>query len=235
VKNNKNCANHVGEVHGIYTIVSITDKKNKYGNILYICKCNECGFEKLATYSGVSAPSNIVTKCRHMRVDGNYMNHGHTWKSERLRQTFYDMLRRCYDSNSKDYRWYGAKNIGVCSEWRQNSSLFEEWAFQNGYNDNLTIDRIKSDQGYCPENCRWVTVSQNAKYKSTTSMINVDSTIHTGKDWSKILGLGINTINKYVRKYGLDNTVEFIRRYLKNPELRSTISGNQNVYKLYMN
>ena len=36
------------------------------------------------------------------------------------------------------------------------------WAILAGYRDDLTIDRIDWRKGYCPENCRWATYSQQA-------------------------------------------------------------------------
>ena len=75
--------------------------------------------------------------------------------------------------------------------------------------------------------------TDNSKYKSTTSMINVNGVIHSGKDWSRALGIGLNTINKYVRKYGLNNTIIFIEKYLENPGLE--LAPRQSYYDLYMN
>ena len=69
---------------------------------------------------------------------------------------------------------YGGKGIRVCQEWLDNPELFEEWSLENGYEDNLTIDRIDSTKDYCPDNCRWVTLEDNAKYKSTTRVLDVD-------------------------------------------------------------
>ena len=126
------------------------------------------------------------------------------------------------------------------SEWQKtrikenNPKLFEEWSLQNGYTDELTIDRIDEDKDYSPDNCRWIPNVDNTKYKSTTSVINVDGEVHTGKDWSKILGLGTNTINTYVRKYGLYDTIEFIKRYMANPNLKP-FNRNQSIYSVYMN
>ena len=114
-----------------------------------------------------------------------------------------------------------------------NPKLFEDWSLLHGYSDDLTIDRIYEDRDYCPDNCRWIPNVANAKYKSTTSYIRINGVTHSGTDWSKLLGFGSTLINKYIRKYGLDNTTMFIERYLDNPNLKP--SHNQSYYDLYMN
>ena len=78
----------------------------------------------------------------------------------------------------------------------------------------MTIDRRDESKDYCPENCRWIPLKDNAKYKSTTSLITANNETHTGKDWAKILGFGENIINTYVRMYGVENTINFIETYL---------------------
>lgn len=83
-------------------------------------------------------------------------------RNERLVRIWHNMKQRCYNKNAKGYQWYGGKGVKICEEWMQSFKAFQDWAVANGYADNLTIDRIDSDKDYCPENCRWITHSENA-------------------------------------------------------------------------
>ena len=221
--------NHIGETVGVFTIVEQMPYKDEDGHALYKGVCNECGFERIARYYDLR----VSTKCVHIRVDGKVAFSLTNWDNERIKSIFNGMKQRCYNTRNKAYRWYGAKGIKICDEWMKNPKLFEEWAMQNGYKNNLTIDRINENKDYSPNNCRWITGLDNTKYKSTTSLINVDGEIHSGKDWAKMLGFGHNLINTYIRKYGLDNTIEFIKRYIEKPNLRPS-NRNQSIYSLYM-
>lgn len=75
------------------------------------------------------------------------------------------MKHRCYGAGEKNAhaRWYRDRGIEVNKEWRESFKAFEIWALTNGYKEGLTIDRIDPDGDYCPENCRWVTMSENSK------------------------------------------------------------------------
>lgn len=88
--------------------------------------------------------------------DGNNQNAPYkSWKA---------MLRRCENPKHASYRWYGAKGISVCDDWHDYAK-FKQWALTNGWEKGLTIDRIDVSKGYFPENCRWVTQSENAKHQ----------------------------------------------------------------------
>lgn len=231
-KRNFDPRSHIGETHGIYTIIDVLDEKDEKGYYIYLIKCNECGYEKHSHYGHFNAQP--VKVCTHLKLGTNKFVPRTKWKNKRIRNIYREMKRRCYDENDKSYKWYGAKGIKVYDEWLNNPKSFEEWSLQNGYTDELTIDRIDEDKDYSPDNCRWIPDVDNSKYKSTTSMIEVDGELHTGRDWSKILGFGINRINTYIRQYGLDNTIEFIRRYMENPNLKP-FNKNQSIYSIYMN
>lgn len=40
------------------------------------------------------------------------------------------------------------------------------WALDNGYNDDLTIDRINNDGDYEPSNCKWSTQKEQSQNKT---------------------------------------------------------------------
>lgn len=207
------CDNIVGTHIGIFEVLYECDYKANDGHKLYHVKCSECGWESDMMKAQIKVPK----KCTHKNLNGGYRKYRtFTWSNKRIAGIFRDMKSRCYNENDKSYRWYGAKGIIVCDEWINNPILFEEWALNNGYEDNLTIDRIDSNKNYSPENCRWISQSDNCKYKSTSSLINVDGEEHTGREWAKVLGIGTNRINTYKRTYGEEQTIEFIRQIMNS-------------------
>lgn len=84
-------------------------------------------------------------------------------KQPRLSNILRCMRSRCYNPNNTHFDWYGGRGIKICDEWRHNFKNFVEWAMKNGYQDGLTIDRIDPDGDYCPDNCRWISRSENSK------------------------------------------------------------------------
>ena len=76
--------------------------------------------------------------------------------NSRLYHTWQNMKKRCYNKNVPKYKSYGARGIRMCVEWTKDFQAFSNWAINNGYQDDLTIDRIDVDDDYKPDNCRWV-------------------------------------------------------------------------------
>lgn len=212
---------------GIYHVEYLCDFKSNDGHKMYHVKCNVCGFETDIQYRHISDPK----ECKHIGLNGYYIDNSIKWQNKRISKIFFKMKQRCYNENDKNYNIYGGKGIKIYCEWLKNPILFEQWALENGYADNLTIDRKDSDKDYCPENCRWVTLVDNAKYKSTTRLITVDNMTMTGRDWSKYLNLGINRINTYIRTYGEEKTKELIHAILT--EGPKKIESTQTWFEVY--
>ena len=73
------------------------------------------------------------------------------------------MKQRCNNPNHSEYHRYGGRGIRVYPYWENSFESFKKWALANGYQDDLTIDRINNDAGYNPRNCQWISRSENSK------------------------------------------------------------------------
>jgi hypothetical protein len=85
-----------------------------------------------------------------------------------------NMKQRCLNKNHHKYSRYGGRGIAICQEWLTIRGFYD-WALQSGWQAGLTLDRIDNEGNYCPENCRWVSLSENSKKKSTTKLSEHDA------------------------------------------------------------
>jgi len=104
----------------------------------------------------------------------------------RIYNVWSQMMYRCRNKKNK---LYGGKGITVCDEWKD-FITFYLWAMNNGYNDELTIDRIDSNGNYEPSNCRLATYKQQNNNNSMNRKITFNGETHTVGEWGDIIGIG---------------------------------------------
>lgn len=92
----------------------------------------------------------------------------------RIYRIFHGIRQRCNNEKSKVYKWYGGRGITVCEEWNNADGFinFYKWSINNGYADNLSIDRIDVNKGYSPDNCRWVSTHEQARNRRNNIYVN---------------------------------------------------------------
>ena len=108
------------------------------------------------------------------------------------------MKQRCYNKNSKSYKNYGGRGIKICDEWlsKENGFLnFYNWAINNGYNSNLSIDRIDNNGNYEPSNCRWVNNLIQSNNRRNNRKLTFNGDTLNISEWAKKYNLTISTIN----------------------------------------
>lgn len=109
--------------------------------------------------------------------------------------------QRCLNPKCHAYYNYGGRGITVCDEW-MDFEPFLAWALDSGWEKGLDIDRIDNDGDYRPENCRFVTRSENINNRRVSVLITVGGTTRTSAQWGRIAGIGRGTIGQWVRNHG---------------------------------
>lgn len=138
-------------------------------------------------------------KSKHTRSCGCWVKEMHTThglSQSRIYKVYSGMKKRCYDKNHKLYNRYGGRGIKICDEWLNDFMAFYNWSMANGYQDDLTIDRIDNNKGYSPDNCRWVTMLEQAQNTSKNVNITYKGKTQTISAWSRETGIPQNTISR---------------------------------------
>lgn len=117
----------------------------------------------------------------------------------RLYTIWGNMMQRCDNPNRPDFRYYGGKGVQVCAAWRKYRG-FESWAAANGYQDDLTLDRINPAGDYSPANCRWIPFAQQRQNTTQTVWVTIDGRTNYLKAWSRELGINYSTVTERTRR-----------------------------------
>src|SRR4030067_2945389 len=139
----------------------------------YICLCG-CGgqieIKKWHKYYGI--PQYIKGHGK-----GSY-KHGET--KGKLYGIWKNMKDRCFRLKNKFYKYYGGRGITVCPEWTNKVDgyvNFRDWALSNGYKEGLIFDRENPDGNYEPSNCRFLSILESNRNKTTTITMEIANEI----------------------------------------------------------
>lgn len=164
---NKGCTNIVGQRFGKLVVIRELDRRlmpdGKTWRRQYECLC-DCG--RVCVHTRPQLVSNYARSCGCLFT--KYWNKGTTTNS-RLYHIWRDMKSRTKSPCYRDHKVYG--HVTLCSEW-EDFDAFREWALDNGYSEDLSIDRIDNSKGYSPDNCRWSNNQTQTLNRSQTKLID---------------------------------------------------------------
>lgn len=167
-----------GKQFGRLTVLGLSDpsKHKKYKNyIVYYWDC-QCSCGNIKSIRRQSLTSGNTTSCGCYRLE-RVTKHGFNGKN--LEKVYTGMLARCNNPKHISFNSYGGKGIKVCKEWQgcNGRRNFFQWSLDNGYEPGkgLTLDRFPDRDGpYSPENCRWVTIKEQARNKNSNTIVSIN-------------------------------------------------------------
>ena len=145
-------------VEGVHDVKEYTGKNGHITRVVkWLCKC-DCGNEVVV--DGGELKRGQAKSCGCLRKEKTAsLKRTHGESKTRLYSIWLGVKNRCANPNATSYKWYGAKGVSVCDEWLSYEP-FRDWALNNGYSENLSLDRIDPYGNYEPSNCRWATMKE---------------------------------------------------------------------------
>lgn len=170
----------------MYEAEMYSDKAGHKFRVVH-CRCR-CGNEKDVLLSNILQHKSISCGCHRAALQ---TRHGKC--NQRLYHIWENMIQRCTNPNNDNYHNYGERGICVCDSWRDFKNFYE-WATNNGYEKDLTLDRIDVNGNYEDSNCRWATNSEQANNKRTSHKIEYNGVTKTMTEWAREFGLTLGCI-----------------------------------------
>lgn len=189
----------------------------------WLCKC-VCGKE-------ITRPAKALL--RHER-EGDHVScgcqsranvqpwHTHGLSKHPLHAIWRGMRDRCNNPKNRAWKYYGGRGIRVCARWDDFQCFYDDML--PSWSPGLTIDRIDVNQGYSPENCRWLTRQEQTK--NTRRNIKIDGEL--------LKDLAIkNNLNIYTAYSRYETGCSLDQMFLPCSKYRKARKHRENHYKSY--
>jgi len=210
----------IGKKYNKLTTIKSLGINPKNKNFYYLCVC-DCGKEVSVKASRLANLSSKSCGCQK----GGYSNTTHNMSNSRLYSIWTNMKRRCCDKKHKSYPRYGGRGISVCNEWLSSFDAFHKWAIGSGYEEWLSIDRVKVNGNYKPSNCKWSTNKEQSNNMTNNFMITYNGATKTLMQWSDELRIPYTTLySRFVRGYSIKDV--FTKKIARSQPRQKQLSFN---------
>lgn len=220
----------IGDVVNGWKIIDIYIKNIGSQNVKIAKVISTLGNNKESQYRLTKFTKGDVGWPDRRRPDIKFRNSSHGLTNHRLYSIWSGMKTRCSNPKQLAYKDYGGRGILICDDWIKDFKNFYDWAINNGYEEELTLDRIDVDDNYKPENCRWITFGDQAwnkrcSIKQTVTIFGETKTVH---DWIKDERCILDNVTTLIYRLGSGWNPE---KAISHPSERKPKSSNK--IKLY--
>jgi len=197
-----------------------------YRKVISLCSC---GKKTITSVTDVATGHTLSCGCfgheRRMKGVKKYSKN-----IPSIYGSYASMMTRCYNKESRGYKYYGAKGVRVCDEWLNSYESFLQWSLKNGWKKGYHLDKDKLGDGklYSPETCEWMTNTENSKYKRRFAalMFEYNGEMRTLGEICKIENLNESLAYGRVRTLGLsiDDAIKLGNKKYKTHEIKKLLN-----------
>lgn len=204
-----------GQKFGRLTVIKRIENDSR-NHARFLCQCDCGNFKNILSRSlksGKTKSCGCLAKEVHSKSKFKYKKEKNF---KRIYNIWNSMKQRCNNIKSKDYKNYGGRGIKVCDEWKNDFMSFYNWTINNGYKDDLTLDRIDVNGNYEPNNCRWVTWKEQGNNTRVNRIIEYNGKKKTLSEWAKELNINYSTLNNRINTNKWEIQKAFSQEVRKN-------------------
>lgn len=212
---------------------------NKHNKSIWLCLC-DCGKEKSIVSNNFKNGHTKSCGCLNIeKIKLRFTTHGHSQNKEKSKiyRTWNNVVQRCYNIKSRYYEDYGGRGITVCDRWLPENNGFINFLEDMGEppTSKHQIDRIDNDKlinGYCKENCRWVTSKEQARNTRHNHLLKYDNKELCFAEWEEITGIPQSVIARRTKdKWPPEETLTTPAKINANKSLAFPIKKNNLLWK----
>jgi len=197
-----------GRRFGRLLVIGQSSEKTSRGNAKWNCVC-DCGKQIITSKNNLLRGDTKSCGClKRDLIAQRSTKHGEcasaNSRHSRLYRIYSNMLSRCLNANIPSYKRYGGRGIEICEEWLNDPISFFQWAYDHGYTDGLTIDRIDNNKGYCPENCRFASRKAQENNTSRNHYITYLDKTQSMSAWADEYRIPYHTFRSRINNLGWD-------------------------------
>lgn len=181
-------------------IVVISLDKKINGKWYWNYKCKHCGAIHKAIASNIKR-NEATCKCIHMKRIGK--SNSKDGRNTIIYSKWIGMKTRCFNKNDSRYSDYGGRGITICDEWLYFDNFYK-WSLENGYKDGYSIERKDVNGNYCPENCCWIPLKDQAKNKRNTLYVEINGKRKRLKEWCEIYNANYKSVYQRIFRDGIE-------------------------------
>lgn len=172
-----------GNVYGRLMVARrVEDSVSSSGirELMWECVC-DCGVHTVCR--GKNLKSGYTKSCGCLRRDKTTENnYTHCMSDARGYKIWQGMKRRCNNIKDASYPNYGGRGITYDTKWETFEGFWKD--MEEGYEENLTLERLDVNGNYCKSNCEWIPKEKQSrntrKSKNNSTGKNGVTTIKRG-------------------------------------------------------